>query len=365
MYHFDEVGEKRFFEGIYYYILALVAFNFGIITYYDLSNKKVKMIFNKSFTDSLFIKIKADNSLKKVAIGLTIVIIALFVLTYGESIFYRDKYLPKVDRLNTILIKILSFIDVILLAFIYKKNKKLSIFILITVMFFSIGTGSRTVFLSLVSFFVILFISSGNTLKNKLIFVLNMVFSILFLAYLMQLRGLEKHGTIPYLSNIANLDSNFLDSLIFNIYYSLIFGVYVTIKTMQEAIKDWHILWVSLNPMPGKLAGWYDYAKQMRLNIFAPYSLHGRIFIMGKYFTFFYFFITGLIFSDIEKRVRKYFLKGNRAIAFLLVLLMVLHIVYGFEYNLRAAFRYIYYAYFIVFMTYVFSLIWPYLIAKK
>ncbi len=103
----------------------------------------------------------------------------------------------------------------------------------------------------------------------------------------------------------------------------------------------------------------------MRLTPYAPYSLHGRVFTMGKLFTIFYFFMTGLIFSFMERKVRVYLNNGNRVLAFIIILLLILHIVYGFEYNLRSAFRYIYYAIFIIFISYLLRLIKPYLLKKK
>ncbi|HIP34184.1 MAG TPA: hypothetical protein EYG89_05645 [Bacteroidia bacterium] len=364
MYHFDEVGEKEFFNTIKLYMLALISYSLGIIVYYDLSLKINKKLFNQSFADSLFIRVSVNDKTVKVAQYLLLIIVIMYLFIYGEAIFFRLKYLPEVNRTATTILKVFSFIGSILMAFSYKSNKKKSVLFFIVLMFFTLGTGSRTMFLSLISYFVIIFVSSDNTVKNKLRFGFNMIFSLFFLAYVIELRSLNEHGIFPYLSHLKDLDGNFIDSFIFNIYYSLIFGVYVTIKTLQEATKDWNLILIGINPLPGKLAGWYDYAKNMRLNRFAPYSLHGRIFIMGKVFSFIYFFITGLIFSYFEKKIRQYINLKKRAIAFILVLLLILHIVYGFEYNFRSAFRYIYYALFVVLVTYSYSIVKPYFTTK-
>ncbi len=367
LYHFDNVNSETFLNTIFYYLLALLAFNMGVILYYDSVGKKSKLIFNKSFSDSLHIKIKKDedNILIKIASIILAVTLLLYYLVYGKKIFYRYSYIPDVSKIGLTLIKILNFINTIILAFSYKTNKRKSLLLFLIIMFFSIGTGSRAVFLSLLAFFVIQFITNDNTLKNKLIFGLKIFFGLLFFAYIIQLRSLNRHGIIPHLAYLTKLDSSFIESFVFNIYYSFIFGVFVTIKTIQETVKDWNIILVSLNPLPGKWAGWYDYADKLRLNRYAPYSLHGQVFSMGKTFTFLFFFIVGLIFANIEKRVRKFILNGKKTLAFVIVLIMILFIVHAFEYHLRSAFRYIYYAYFIILITYFFSLLKPYLRIKK
>ncbi|HFS66791.1 MAG TPA: hypothetical protein ENK67_01105, partial [Flavobacteriia bacterium] len=270
LYHFDEVTKKEFYSIIKQYLLALVAFSFGVIVYYDLSKKKLKSLFNSSFSDSLFIKVKVGDKLDK-AVGLLLVIILLlYFLVYGKEIFIRSEYLPNVKRGPTVIIKMLNFIEAVLLGFAYKNNKRKVIFYFIVLILISLGTGSRMVFLSMVAFYGIIFTTEKNTTRNKIYFALNMTFSFLFLAYLVKLRSLPKHGIIPYLTNVSFIKQHFLPGLFFNIYYSLVFGVYVTIRTVKEATPDWNQILIGINPLPGKLAGWYNYAQKMRLNVFAP-----------------------------------------------------------------------------------------------
>jgi len=365
LYNLDFVTESAFLEIIKMYLLALLAFVFGIIVYYDLSISKIKKLYNKPYTYSLFFKYEIPKITVLIVKVLFFLILILFFLTYGKGIFIREDYLPEVNRPLVVIIKILSFIEIILLGITYHKHKLISSLYFFMLILLSLGTGSRSVFLFILLYFCILFISQGNTLINKMRFSINILLSFVFLAYLMQLRGLDSHGIIPYIKNISLSGENFIREFYFNIYYSLIFGVFVTLKTIQEAQPDWNIIFVSLNPLPGIWAGWYSYASDMRLNEFAPYSLHGRIFTMGTTFTLIYFFITGLIYSYMEKKIRVFISEGKRAIAFILVLLLILHIVYGFEYNLRSAFRYIYYAFFIIFVLYFLRILRPYMLKKK
>ncbi|MBT8273431.1 MAG: hypothetical protein KJO77_06475, partial [Bacteroidia bacterium] len=108
-------------------------------------------------------------------------------------------------------------------------------------------------------------------------------------------------------------------------------------------------IYISLNPLPGGMIGWYKYAPDLRLNPFAPFTLHGQVFNMGITFTSLFFLILGLIFAHFERIIRNYLVANQRGISFVLVLLLSLFLFYSFEYYLRSAVRYIYYAYFIWF----------------
>ncbi|WP_216066427.1 hypothetical protein [Pseudotamlana agarivorans] len=180
----------------------------------------------------------------------------------------------------------------------------------------------------------------------------NLFLTFLFLGVLMGFRGLEKHGIIPYVASLFSEQAGVRDSF-FNFYYSFIFGVFATIGTLKKAVPDWEVIFISLNPLPGSMVGWYDISEKMRLNIYAPFTLHGRVFVMGYFFTFMYFFITGLIFSFFDKCIRKSLKDKKRGLPFVLTILAVLHIIYAFEYNMRSSVRYIYYALFILFVTFI------------
>jgi len=351
LFNLDNVSEDAFLSAIKMYIIALISFLAGVIVYYDLLIKEQKKQYNKSYTNSLFFKYKVPNKTTIVAKSLFFLIILLFFITYGKEIFLRSEYLPETNRGLTIIIKILSFIEVIILGIIHRKHKLLSNTYFILLIIISLGTGSRSVFLFFLIYISLLFISQGNTLLNKVKFSFNIFLAFVFLAYIMQLRGLDSHGIIPYLESIASSKGEFIRSFLFNIYYSLIYGVFVTIKTIETSQLDWNIIFISINPLPGSIAGWYDYAEDMRINSYAPYSLHGRVFRTGTIFTIVYFFTTGFIFSYMEKKVRSLLNKDKRLLAFTIVLILILYIVYGFEYNMRAATRYIYYAFFIIFLA--------------
>ncbi len=356
LFGLDNVSESSFLQTIKWYIIALMSFLGGVITYYDFSLKKTKKAFNKSFAHSLFFSYKIPSLVKKIAVIIFFIILILYLITYGKGIFIREEYLPKTNRALTIIIKILSFIEVVILGVVYRENKLLSSLYFFLLILISIGTGSRSVFLFFLVYISLVFISNGNTILNKIRFSIHLILSFVFLAYLIELRQLELHGVIPYLKSLAYMSSfDFYRSLLFNVYYTFIYGFFVTIKTIKESQLDWNIIFINLNPLPGSMAGWYNYAQDMRINIYVPYTLHGRVFRTGMGFTIVYFFITGLIFTYFEKKIRNLLSSKNKMLAFVLVIILTLHIVYAFEYNMRSAIRYFYYAFFIVGVVYLFK----------
>lgn len=356
LFNLDKVSEGSFFSVIKMYLHALVAFLIGAVVYYDLSGKKNKLLFNKNFTEYLFIKYKSSSSLKLEIIAPIMVfsIIGMYFLLYGNGIFIRDYYINEASRGLKIIIQLLSFITVIILGLLNEKSKILSFSLFFLLIIISIGTGSRNTFLYYIVYIILLFLLGGNTFFNKSRLYVNLIFGFLFLSFLTGLRMLKSHGLIPYLSSITDEFNGETQNIAFNIYYSFIFGVYVTIGTLKKAVFDFGIVLTNLNPLPGRFTDWYKYADQMRLNIFAPFSLHGRVFKTGMIFTYIYFFFNGVIYMYFEKKIR-YFLKDRKILlAILILIFLCLYIVFSFEYNMRSAVRMIYYAYFILLIRYLY-----------
>lgn len=356
LFNLDKVSKASFFNVIKLYLHALIAFLIGTVIYYDLSSRKNKLIFNKNFSEYLFIRYKSNSSLKLHTIAPILVfsIIGMYFLVYGKGIFIRDYYINEASRGLKIIIQLLSFVTVIVLGLLNEKNKILSFSLFFLLIIISIGTGSRNTFLYYIVYVVLLFLLGGNTFFNKTRLYVNLIFGFLFLSFLTGLRMLKSHGLIPYLSSITDEFNGETQNIAFNIYYSFIFGVYVTIGTLKKAVFDFGIVLTNLNPLPGRFTDWYQYADKMRLNIYAPFSLHGRVFKTGLLFTYIYFFFNGVVYMYFEKKIR-FFLKNRKILlAILLLIFLCLYIVFSFEYNMRSAVRMIYYAYFIVLVRYLY-----------
>jgi hypothetical protein len=350
LFKLDAISNNLFLETIKFHLLALVAFCFGVIVYYEVSKPKIKRILIQSFSKVLFHKYVLPKKLDLVISILFGAIIALYAATYGTGVFFREEYLVSNGRAFQTLTKLLSFVLSILLAFNYTKNKFLSISAFIVLLLLTVSTGSRISFLYFVMYVFLIFQSQGNTFKNKIILFLNLIFSFIFLSYVMTLRHSDVHGIIPYLGKLFESKNDFMQSFNFNIYYSFIFGIFVSAKTILLNSPNWSNIFISLNPVTGNLAGWYDIYKTLRIHPVVPFSSNGEIFTMGNSFTFLFYSVLGSIVSYFDFRTRLFFSVGKRILGFIIVILFVLHIVYSFEYNLRSSFRYIYYIYILLFI---------------
>lgn len=356
LYSLDSVSETDFLNTINLYLFSLLFFMLGVVLYYNLSKKFKRILFNTSFTEVLFFKFNYPQFLVKLTKVMFIALIFLYAVTYGWDIFIRSAYLSADHpRFLQLLIKVFSLIIVIALGLIYHGQRWLSNSLFWILIILSLGIGSRITVLYFLIYFVLIFQAKGNTFSNKLTFTLNLLLTSVFFSFLIKFRSFDSHGIVPYILGVFNNDhevlSEFSRSFLFNIYYSFIFGVFVTIETIKDSIPDWNYIFVSLNPLPGTVAGFYEYVPSFMINPYAPYSSNGQVFVMGKFFTAFFYFSIGWIFTDIDYRVRVLFDKKKKIFAFILVFLSVLYIVYSFEYLLRSAVRYLYYLYFLVLLS--------------
>lgn len=348
LYNFDFITTEQFDLAVTYHLIALIAFCIGVLIYYDFSRVKTKLLLNKSFVKSLFINPNIQVNILP-AIHVIMFIIILFCgITYGKQIFYREMYLVDGNRTLITLFKLLSFVATLMLSIVFRKNKVIALFYFTTIMLIGIGTGSRLAFVYLAVFALLIYQTSKNTTKDKIILVLNIMLSFIFLSFLMTLRMLPDHGILPYLSSVFNNSKAVGDSIVFNTYYSFIFGVFVSAKTLMENMPDWNNILIAVNPVTGNMAGWYEIAPNMRLNRFAPMSANGEVFTMGKTFTFIFFTVIGVIFTYFETQMRKFFKNKKRVIGFIIALLSILFVGMSFEYNLRSTMRYIYYITFVI-----------------
>lgn len=358
LYNLDFVSSKDFLNIINFYLLSLNSFLFGIIFFYDFSIKKNRLLLSSKVNLEYSIEIKIKNEYKIYIVIYYIFLIFLILLIYGEALFIRSDYIS-FDKLKGFvnIIALMSFVACILAAIIYNEFKLTSLFLFLLLIFFYLGTGSRIIFIFIITYLIIThLLSKKRGIFYKIRFFVLLFASLFFLAYLIQLRSLPSHGIIPYSIYFFKMGYEVFENFVFNIYYMFVFGIFATIKTLKVAPHDWHIIWININPFPGFLAGWYKYASHRRINIYAPYTTHGEIFKMGKFFTFLFFFFIGLIFTYFEKKIRELINNKSFLNAFILLIFLCLNIIYSFEYNMRSSIRYLYYAYFYIFILYILKL---------
>ncbi len=357
LYNFDFINNKLFTDAITFHLLAVCTFCLGVILYYDFSSSKVRKLFNSP----IGIAFKFDYTLPK-SLNLLIhifmaIIVLLCAFSYGDLLFFRAEYLIDKNTSFITLMKLLSFVTVLMLGITYKNQKAITIIYFLLIIIIATGTGSRLAVIYAIVFGLLIFISGNKSTLSKFYLALNLLTAFVYLAFLMSVRPLPNHGLIPYIGSIFNNSSDITSNLVFNIYYTFIFGVFVTSKTIVGDATTVNTILISINPLPGKWVGWYDVANSLRANRFAPYSANGEVFSMGKIFTSVFFTFIGLIFAFMEHKMRSLFKNGSKVFGFIISILCILFVIYSFEYNLRSTMRYLYYAFFFLL---VYSLVGKY-----
>jgi len=270
----------------------------------------------------------------------------LFVLAYlflmyfayeGNEYFIRDSYIPE-NRDKFIYMAASFFGFAVIYLIVVKTTPKISFLYFLFFLIIATGTGSRFVFLYLVTY-LLLFANfyKESGLKFYLPFA---VFAFYFSIFLLSLRSLNSHGLIDYISIDALQAVEFIDASLFFIFYMFEFSFYVLVNVMQEPNLPLEFFFTAVNPMPGVLTNWYEIGKSVRLNEFAPYSSIGELYLYGNFIAFGFAMFTGVILRLID-----YFFSKSRGqlIAIFLYFVVMLLSAYFWQYNLRSFIRIIYY----------------------
>lgn len=348
----DRLDDAGLWVSIRVFVQMLVYFSIGALFYKYL----FKIHKNYHFRFDFKIKFPAINSDQLVLVSLLIIIVDLILLwsLYGKEFFIRPEYAVDYNKAGLMLLEYSLLLLIFLAGVLFKKRLLFSNLAALFVTLLCIGFGSRmaTIYL-IVYFFTIFILYFGKT--NRLIFIVfGTPFILLFFGYNMSLRFSDSHGLGPYLLLPFRDGSEILKNTVFNIYYTLIFGVFATFKTLNENTINYNYLFTSLNPSPGFLTDWYLIYKKLRINPYAPFTAIGEIFTYPNIAFVFYFFV-GIFFAHSEKIVQKLFMNGKVIAGFILFLLTVAFIPFSFEYNLRSSVRFIYYALFFMLFLRLFS----------
>lgn len=346
----DRITDAEFWVSIRVFVRMLIYFSIGVLFY------KYKYRIYKNSTSNFKIKlppIKPDNL---VLVSVIIIIIDIFLvwLLYGQEFFIREKYSVDYNKAGIMLLEY-SLLFLVFLGGVQFKSKILfSVFIALFVTLLCIGFGSRMATIYLIVYSFVIFILYLNK-KNQMIFAFfGIPFILLFFGYNMSLRFNETHGLGPYLALPFSNPIEIVKNTFFNIYYTLIFGVFATFKTLTENTPNYDHLFTSLNPAPGFLTDWYSIYKNLRINPYAPFAGIGEVFTY-PYFAFMFYFFIGMFFAHSEKIIQRLLLNKKVITGFILFLLTVAFIPFSFEYNLRSSLRFIYYAMIFAFIQNVFS----------
>jgi hypothetical protein len=157
------------------------------------------------------------------------------------------------------------------------------------------------------------------------------------------LRAQENHGLVPYAQAMptyvaANVGID-----------SVLRGVLVSYpNTGGTAFVEPKLpsadLWISVDPRPGGLSGWYNVSRRHRFNAFAPYAGLGELRNHSVRAVLVYYFLIGIVLAHLDRRISVLLRRQAPVVAFALLGLVGLFVLNSVQYNLRSSTRLMYYA---------------------
>lgn len=353
-YNLDFIGQKEFVNTIFLFTKMTVLFMIGVILYMIVAKGYQKI--NSMDIRVIDVKsVKIDyQKLKTIGWALLIVGLILVYIDNGAGFFSRSQYIPKKSSALKTIFQNLFIVLSVISGIIYKKERSVALFFIVMTTLVGIGLGSRTasIYIILFGLFVSLFIESRQ--KRMVFFALFIPFIVLFFGFNLSLRSeAGEHGLIPYMGILVNKPIVIFEYVLSNIYYTLIFGFYDTVKTIEQykiaTIKN---LITCLSPLPGAWTNWPQLGPKLRTYEPLPYTAIGE---MSKFpiFSIFYYIVLGFYFAYIDKTVKTLIINKKQIFAIVQFLLLAMYVVHSFEYNLRSTHRFFVYSVFLMLIWFV------------
>jgi hypothetical protein len=157
----------------------------------------------------------------------------------------------------------------------------------------------------------------------------------------LELRSLGSHGIKPYLQALPQVISEHHQwaATAQNLLISFAL-IGETAFSRPFPARD---LFVSLSPLPGQVAGWYEVAPYHRLNLYTPTAGLGELGNAGWVATIIVSFLIGFALAWIEIRSKTLLATGKQLIGLALITFSALFFLFFVQYNLRSAIRFLYY----------------------
>jgi len=168
--------------------------------------------------------------------------------------------------------------------------------------------------------------------------------ALIALALPLHFRGQWTHGLIPYVSSLGTFELS--PQVIATSFNNFLAGFKITAMTgYAQPPIPLEVLWISLNPITGESAGWYEVARTLRINRYTPYSAIGELINYGPWVFVAMLAVLGLVLGLIQRLNDR--LLGDtlgRFAAILSLGLIFVFVIQSAQYNLRSDIRYIYLA---------------------
>lgn len=170
------------------------------------------------------------------------------------------------------------------------------------------------------------------------------ILSISLLELPLYLRGLARHGIVPYaqaLTDFPNAQWNPITTA-----GNVLGGFHIVGATAFSSPPiPMEVFWISVAPQTGTSAGWYDVSDTLRLGPALPYGSVGEIGNHGFVFTVFFYFIIGCMLGVLHWLTSIILERYKYPLAAVVIVgLQFNMVILATQYNLRSEMRTLYYA---------------------
>jgi hypothetical protein len=168
--------------------------------------------------------------------------------------------------------------------------------------------------------------------------------ALLLLPLPLYFRGQWAHGLLPYIASLSAFQIT--PAVLAESFNNFLAGFKITAMTglLQPAIPS-DVLWISLNPVQGESAGWYQVSQSLRINRYTPYSAVGELINYGPVIFVAMFAALGLTLGLIQRSNDKLLADPiGRFVAIIALGLVFIFVIQSTQYNLRSDLRYVYLA---------------------
>ncbi|NNX35137.1 MULTISPECIES: hypothetical protein [unclassified Roseobacter] len=281
-------------------------------------------------------------------ISVIVVLIALlFALYYQDALISRQSYIIEGEntQIRTLLM-LLVVISAFLTGVVARDRPTLGLVLLIIIIVLLLAHGSRRAAVAPALFFLGKYLSDTPSVKN---YVSLTVTSGCLLAFSLLMRNMDQQGLAHFFNvfNFDNLDALPISNLFQYVLNNLFMGFPMAHYAKSNIAIDSHIIFASLNPLPGALVWRHEYTDLLRVGTFFPVNaigtLNGAEHMAGAFAATFFGFLLSIVNLQYLQAVAR----QQRVVMIAILGLSLLASIFFVQYGLRHAVRPLYYAIFI------------------
>lgn len=262
-----------------------------------------------------------------------------------------NAFLPaSVIAILSIVLNLLPAVAGIAMPFVSRRKKYLAVILLIVLIVYYLGMTSRYAALALVIFYIMhnfgryIRDGRGGIVDWKLLFVIPVCLALMTIP--LGARTLDSEGLVPLMAWVSTglefyskYYSSLADMLISNL--SHVYVATIDSHYSWQVIPD-EYFWISINPLPGSMVGWYDIADDLTVIAHVPFSAYGQLVGHRVELIFLYSLTFGLFIGAVDR-----FVIGspntNIVLKILLFFFVFMALILMYQYALRSSIRLIYY----------------------